>query len=410
MNTLKVKKREQKKFNIIILLISFLLMILSLIIKLFIENEIEEKYTLKLISLIPNDLQIPFSNVVDYLDSINPILILAISIYCIRNTYKSFILFNIPCIICYIISLLKIIFLTPRRTTIQSVLLSYGFSFPNYHIIIIVTSYFSMWYIFFYGYNKEHCLSKFLSFCSMNIFFFVIMLGQIVGGMHYVFENILSFLFSYSFCVFILFGFNLKLDDSKEFEKIINFNIIYYLLMYVFSFIILLFSYMKRIDKFEGIKDISEKENNIFLLNQSFIVSTYFYGSFFSIFAIKSEIYFIFEGKYNFWEQCNFPFTEDNNSSNVNIIKDKIWNSTSLKKTILRILYFIFCSYIIILPFYLFCDTEKITNLYYNYLIFSLESALLMYCIFFFFKIIIRKKESLVNDLFFEGFEEKPLL
>ena len=84
------------------------------------------------------------------------------------------------------------------------------------------------------------------------------MLGQIVGGMHYVFENILSFLFSYSFCVFILFGFNLKLDDSKEFEKIINFNIIYYLLMYVFSFIILLFSYMKRIEKFEGIKDISE--------------------------------------------------------------------------------------------------------------------------------------------------------
>ena len=131
---------------------------------------------------------------------------------------------------------------------------------------------------------------------------------------------------------------------------------------------------------------------------------------FFSIFGIKSEIYFIFEGKYNFWEQCNFPFTEDNNSSNVNIIKDKIWNSTSLKKTFLRILYFIFCSYIIILPFYLFCDTEKITNLYYNYLIFSLESALLMYCIFFFFKIIIRKKESLVNDLFFEGFEEKPLL
>ena len=49
MNTLKLKKREQKKFNITILLISFLLMISSLLFKIFIKNEIEEKYTLKVI-------------------------------------------------------------------------------------------------------------------------------------------------------------------------------------------------------------------------------------------------------------------------------------------------------------------------------------------------------------------------
>ena len=118
----------------------------------------------------------------------------------------------------------------------------------------------------------------------MNIFFFVIMLGQIVSGMYYIFENILSFLFSYSFCIFILIGFNLKLDDVKEFEKIININIIYYILIYAFSFIILLFSCMKRISQFEKIKDIFEKENYIFFIESKLYCFYIFLWKFFFYF------------------------------------------------------------------------------------------------------------------------------
>ena len=110
------------------------------------------------------------------------------------------------------------------------------------------------------------------------------MLGQIVSGMYYIFENILSFLFSYSFCIFILIGFNLKLDDVKEFEKIININIIYYILIYAFSFIILLFSYMKRISQFEKIKDIFEKENYIFFIESKLYCFYIFLWKFFFLF------------------------------------------------------------------------------------------------------------------------------
>ena len=110
------------------------------------------------------------------------------------------------------------------------------------------------------------------------------MLGQIVSEMYYIFENILSFLFSYSFCIFILIGFNLKLDDVKEFEKIININIIYYILIYAFSFIILLFSYMKRISQFEKIKDIFEKENYIFFIESKLYCFYIFLWKFFFYF------------------------------------------------------------------------------------------------------------------------------
>ena len=110
------------------------------------------------------------------------------------------------------------------------------------------------------------------------------MLGQIVSGMYYIFENILSFLFSYSFCIFILIGFNLKLDDVKEFEKIININIIYYILIYAFSFIILLFSCMKRISQFEKIKDIFEKENYIFFIESKLYSFYIFLWKFFFLF------------------------------------------------------------------------------------------------------------------------------
>ena len=94
----------------------------------------------------------------------------------------------------------------------------------------------------------------------------------------------------------------------------------------------------------------------------------------------------------------------------VSISKDKIWNYTNLKKTILRIIYFIICSLILIIPFYVFLDTENFDNFFYNYLLFGFACAFLMYGIFFFFKAIILKMDCLVNNLFFEGFEETPLI
>ena len=398
MNTSIQKKKNQKKFTYKILIFSIFLMIGSLISKIIIPSNIDEYYTKKLTSLIPIEIQIPLSNIVDYLDSIHPIIILGIIIYNIKNAYKSLILVNMPCIMSYLVSLFQLLLKSPLRKAFRGVLKEYGYSFPNYYINIVVTFYFSLWYVFFYSYKNYHCLSKYISLFSLNIFFIFIMFGHVVSGMHCIFEIILSVIFSYGFCIFIFIGLNLKLDDSEEFINIIDINIFLYILFYLISFFLLLFIYFIR-------KNERGYDN---LLNKSLINSSYFYGGLFSIFGIKSEIYFIFEGKNKYWKQCNFDNSEKDNFYNVSILKDKIWNSTTPKKTIFRIIYFLICSLLFIIPFYLFIKTTE--NIILNYLIFWLESSIVMYGNFFLFKLFIIKKECLVNDIFFEGFEEKPLL
>ncbi len=398
MNTSIQKKKNQKKFTYKILIFSIFLMIGSLILKIIIPSNIDEYYTKKLTSLIPIEIQIPLSNIVDYLDSIHPIIILGIIIYNIKNAYKSLILVNMPCIMSYLVSLFQLLLKSPLRKAFRGVLKEYGYSFPNYYINIVVTFYFSLWYVFFYSYKKYHCLSKYISLFSLNIFFIFIMFGHVVSGMHCIFEIILSVIFSYGFCIFIFIGLNLKLDDSEEFINIIDINIYFYILFYLISFFLLLFIYFIR-------KNEHDYEN---LLNKSLINSSYFYGGLFSIFGIKSEIYFIFEGKNKYWKQCNFDNSEKDNFYNVSILKDKIWNSTTPKKTIFRIIYFLICSLLFIIPLYLFIKTTE--NIILNYLIFWLESSIVIYGNFFLFKLFIIKKECLVNDIFFEGFEEKPLL
>ena len=129
---------------------------------------------------------------------------------------------------------------------------------------------------------------------------------------------------------------------------------------------------------------------------------------FFSIFGIKSEINFIFEGQIKYWKQCNFEKYEKDDINKISIIKDKMWYSTNIKKIVFRIIYFIICSLSFIIPFYLYIKNTE--NIILNYLIYWLESAFVMYGIFLLFKSIIIKKECLVNNLFFEGFEETPLL
>ena len=398
MNTSIQKKKNQKKFTYKILIFSIFLMIGSLILKIIIPSNIDEYYTKKLTSLIPIEIQIPLSNIVDYLDSIHPIIILGIIIYNIKNAYKSLILVNMPCIMSYLVSLFQLLLKSPLRKAFRGVLKEYGYSFPNYYINIVVTFYFSLWYVFFYSYKNYHCLSKYISLFSLNIFFIFIMFGHVVSGMHCIFEIILSVIFSYGFCIFIFIGLNLKLDDSEEFINIIDINIYFYILFYLISFFLLLFIYFIR-------KNEHDYDN---LLNKSLINSSYFYGGLFSIFGIKSEIYFIFEGKNKYWKQCNFDNSEKDNFYNVSILKDKIWNSTTPKKTIFRIIYFLICSLLFIIPLYLFIKTTE--NIILNYLIFWLESSIVMYGNFFLFKLFIIKKECLVNDIFFEGFEEKPLL
>jgi hypothetical protein len=397
MNTSIQNKKNQKNYHYIYLILSLILMIGSLFLKIRIPQKIEEYYTKQLTSLIPTEIQIPFSTIIDYLDSINPIIILGIIMFNIQNAYKSFILFNMPCIMCYLISFFQILLKSPLRKAFRGVLKEYGFSFPNYYINMVVTFYFSLWYIFFYSYKNYHCLSKYISLFSLNIFFIFIMFGHVVSGMHYIFEIILSVFFSYGFCIFILIGLNLKLDNSEELCNIINFNISFYILIYLCSFFLLLFIYFIR----------KNEEDNI-LLNKSLIISSYFYGGLFSIFGIKSEINFIFEGQIKYWKQCNFEKYEKDDINKISIIKDKMWYSTNIKKIVFRIIYFIICSLSFIIPFYLYIKNTE--NIILNYLIYWLESAFVMYGIFFLFKSIIIKKECLVNNLFFEGFEETPLL
>ena len=207
MNTSIQQGGGQKKFNWIILIIFFFLMIGSLISKMIIPLDVEEYFTKRLTSLIPIEIQIPISNLVDYLDSIHPIIFLGIIIYNIKNAYKSLILVNMPCIMCYLVSLFQLLFKSPLRKAFRGVLKEYGYSFPNYYINIVVTFYFSLWYVFFYSYKNYHCLSKYISLFSLNIFFIFIMFGHVVSGMHYIFEIILSVSFSYGFCIFIFFWF-----------------------------------------------------------------------------------------------------------------------------------------------------------------------------------------------------------
>jgi hypothetical protein len=107
MNTSIQNKKNQKNYHYIYLILSLILMIGSLFLKIRIPQKIEEYYTKKLTSLIPTEIQIPFSIIIDYLDSINPIIILGIIIFNIQNVYKLFILFNMPCIMYYLISFSK---------------------------------------------------------------------------------------------------------------------------------------------------------------------------------------------------------------------------------------------------------------------------------------------------------------
>ena len=63
--------------------------------------KIEEYYTKKLTSLIPTKIQIPFSIIIDYLDSINPIIILGIIIL-IFKMYINHLYYLICLVLCII--------------------------------------------------------------------------------------------------------------------------------------------------------------------------------------------------------------------------------------------------------------------------------------------------------------------
>ena len=289
----------------------------------------------------------------------------------------------------------------------------FGWGIPCENIIIAIP-------FFFFLYDISTLNQRKVILKIFYILFFVILilfncLSVIVNETYFLSQVIISILFGLAIYQ-ILCGLNFKYTDGHTLYIILKHYCIY-LLINIFMFVLLVFSYIYSLKVNKDVKDIScddgtqknndsDKNGNKLINEGSFLSAAIFLGNIFAYFALRCQYIYSLENNRNYWFQFNFDELEASESGNtislstIMIMKQTKWNKTSQIKSFIRLFLSIFICLLCFFPYY-YIDG----NLNF-YLIFSVKyllSFFLFYFVnFFLFKILFKKLHFINFTLFIQ--------
>lgn len=350
--------------------------------------------------------------------NIGTLLIITILVYNFANTYKSFLLYTVISWGFLIVGTLKLIF---RQTVpiIKSsgdipVNCSLGFGIPSSEMLISTIFYFTLYEIIISTFPDKKAL-KYILIVVISLILLFVGVVNIFEGYYPLNHVIFSFLLGFSLMLLLFGGWNINLNDGKQFYNLIKKKLWVFLAFYLVPSLILFilivdtFTETKKPNESSEITTCDYKLFNITFFEQNsektylqagYFFVAFFLSSFFSVFGIKCELHFLFKDNHVNWVQYNLS-GEDSEAfddtasllSNITITKDTKWNKTGIVQNVIRLILFILLSGLIlslsIIP--------GPSNFFYVLFIkIIIPLSLFNFCLFFLFKKIFAKL-SLTN-------------
>ena len=312
-----------------------------------------------------------------YLNNIYAPYFLISIIYNFFTVYDCFILVNVLSINYIFSFLLKLIYKKPSykyfninnsdSDDIKIYYCGYGYAFPSQESIIAVSLYLSIWKIMnkmSFKYNKKKKIIKYILLSIFISILFFYNFCSLLDGYYFFSHIIFSVIFG--FIVYLIF-FESNFFNLLNGNEFMNFLNKYYLLYIIINLsLFVLFSIIYIIERVTiskdynyGIctdkngKEFNQREKYYSYIDGTFVFNILFLGNIFSMVGIILDLKYKHKGNNytyytdNFTQEYEELINEKNQESfghSIHIIKDTVWNNTSLLISFLRlIIVIVFC-------------------------------------------------------------------
>ena len=380
-------KMKRKIFIIITLILISIEIILFILIKMEITKTMDIDITFylqkKLLDTEKNSTNF-FLEFNQYLNNIYAPYFLIAIIYNFFTVYDCFILVNVLSID-YIFSFeFKLSYSKPsykyfginnnNLDDIRIYYCGYGYAFPSQESIIAVSIYLSIWKIInkaSFKYNQKKRIIKYILLSLFIIILFIYNFLALLDG-YYYFSHIIFSVILGIIVYLIFFETNiLNLLDGKEFMNFINKYNLLYIILNLSSFVflsIIYIIYRVKISKDTNYGICTDKDGKEFnqiekyysYIDGTFVFNILFLGNIFSMVGIILDLKYKHKGNNytyyteNFTQEYEELINEKNQESfghSIHIIKDTVWNNTSLLISFLRLIIVIVFWWVCFFPY-----------------------------------------------------------
>lgn len=343
---------------------------------------------------------------ISHLGNSGAFLTIILIVYNFANIYKTYVLLMALLLASMMISILKMIYMSPRPYWVSEKIIPFGceggWGNPSGHSLASTAFYISLWHILFEcSQLRKRKLLKYGSLAFTILFILTIMFSRNAVGAHSLNQILFGCLLGFAIYFFLFYVLCIDVNDSKQFLKFIEFrNLIYGVInFFIFLFAILVYFFNQNEEVFakwdhaittHGCASVPKNKR---LQNEGFVTFAVFLANFGAFMGIKFEYYFSFAGNVQNWRQFNFEVDEKNDDESlmtkISINKETQWNHTNSFYSIMRILIVLLLCAIIILPFYMFIewdDNFAVVFLFKTLIPFNLAA----FSFFFLFKIVLK--------------------
>lgn len=342
------------------------------------------------------------------------------------NIYKTFNLFQILSVACYISCILKFIFFKIIMKDENSIIYycGEGWNLPCTEIMISVLFYLSLRNLILCNENYEDkkCV-KYGSLVMIVIFNFINCIYLVKNG-YYLFSHLIFSIILAVLLYIFIFGTNLiKKLDYKKFCSFFKYNFESFMVINIILLLISFIPYLiERNIENDSTIECNSIEGSFFYKNESpykthvdhtFSLMSIFFAHFFVTIGIKCELCFFFDNNILNFEQYHFGINIDDidveietkNTGTIVITRETEWNNTSNTKSILRLIISFVLSGIVFLP-YVFLKKENeydfslifLVKYFFCFALFSFGITFLFKCVFKLCRLSNETLGSILND------------
>lgn len=317
-----------------------------------------------------NNNAIKFLKFISQLGSKMVFIPITIIVYNYANIYKTFTLLMALLISTAEFSILKMIYEGPRPYFIDLSIIPIdcegGWGNPSGHSLSSMAFYLTLWHIITECKQiRDKKIIKIISLIFTILLIISIMFSRIVLGAHSINQILFGGLMGYGVYYFLFNVLCIRLNDGKQFAKILNFKNIMFLainfLIFLFAFLVYYFNELEIdiIDKYDAI--IKEKCHgipfNLKFQNEALLNIAIYLANIGAFIGIKFEYFFLFGENLDNWNQFNFEMNEINDDSSlmtkITINRETQWNHTNNFFSILRLFIIVVLSAILVFPYFL---------------------------------------------------------
>jgi len=354
------------------------------------------------------------ANIFSILGSKTTFIPIIFIVYNYANIYKTYILLMMLLVGFAETSILKMIYTSPRpffdMSMVEIIGCTGSWGNPSGHTLKSMAFYLTLWHIVTDCKQlREKKIIKNILLVFTVLFIICIMFSRVIVGAHGLNQILFGGLLGFANYFFIFYVLCLRLNDGKQFAKILNFtNIIHGIInffIFLFAFLIYYFNepnyLMPKYNEVINNKCPNVPMNERFQ-NEAIVQFAAFLANIGAFIGIKFEYVFCFGENLDNWNQYNFESNEINDDSSlmtkITINRKTQWNHTNFFYSLIRLFLIALFSAVLVFPYFLFDWDDNI------YLVFFLKLTVpantLTFACFFLFKVFMRSLR-MVNMTFY---------